>query len=509
MQGQPRCSSAVVMSAVEWKESFLTSAAQEGVPPLEVDELLYNGASKPPETDSARCGKLVQEAELRAEHQAAARTTMLDLARALDEANAQRRALRMTLDKEQTDNAMLRSRCSRLEDELDAAQAAEEQMKADKLLKKVYESGNKVFINMMLEKSRDVYSSDLFKPDSASEGPEAESSGAGRRPASLFDLVQGGSKGDRVTFEWVWKLWVREVELTKKRLAEEAAERERQRLEEERKRKIQEEIEARVGEVRKQMDALQMRLDAALEINRNNQKREQEIVKHWEEKLAEANERNRALQDSVDHLSATLTMKQAALDEAHAQVEKSLKAEQEAQEALRRCERERAMDIKKHEDQMRALNAEMQQAVLLARHMKEVMIRAKRDAASSVSPAMFAELMDSLERMRENLAAMTRNYEHEKDNSAEIQRQLDKNQRRLELERQFLPLLRQVRGPVGPKNSMLDAAPRRKDNWNKGGDLLMPVEPLAGDFSSPKHLRTSHSHPVLVGGKGGPLGGGF
>lgn len=496
------------MSAVEWKESFITSASQEGVPPLEVDELLYNGAARPPETDSARCGRLVQEAEMRAEHQAAARTTMLDLAKALDEANAERRALRKTLDKEQADNATLRNRCSRLEVELEAAEAAEEQRKADILMKKVYDSGNKVFINMMLEKSRDAYSSDFFKPGSSSEGPEAESSGSAPRPTSLFDLVQG-SKGDRVTFEWVWKLWFREVELTRQRLAEEAAERERQRLEAERKRRIQEEIEARVADVRKQMDALQMRLDAALEINRNNQKREQEIVKHWQDKLAEAEERNQALKDSVHNLTNKLALRERALDEAQAQLEKSLKAEQEAQEALRRSERERAMDKKKHEEQLRALNAEMQQAVLLARHMKEMMIRAKRDAASSVSPAMFAELMDALERMRENLATMTRNYESEKDASAELQRQLDKNRRRLELERQFLPLLRQVRGPVGPKNSILDGAPRKKNNLSKGDDVLVPVEPLAGDFSSPKHLRTSHSHPVLVGGKGGPLGGGF
>merc|ERR1719454_1850382 len=119
---------------------------------------------------------------------------------------------------------------------------------------------------------------------------------------------------------------------------------------------------------------------------------------------------------------------------------------------------------------IRKVQSELQEAIVLAKHLRETALKAKRDAACSVSPAKFAELIAQLEEMKNNLSVLSKDCAHEKETNAWLNRQLDKNKRQLELERQFLPLLRKVRGPVGPKvrGEKEETTKRLKDATHNG-----------------------------------------
>jgi len=132
------------------------------------------------------------------------------------------------------------------------------------------------------------------------------------------------------------------------------------------------------------------------------------------------------------------------------------------QEAIEQAERARLEkealenDIKKLKAQVKAIEMQLAQTLVALKQMKDLLLRAKREAASAVSPEKFALLIADLEEMRDRLAFLSRESEMERNTAAWLKAKLGQNRRSLELERQFLPLLHKVRGPVGPKNKMLD-----------------------------------------------------
>jgi len=428
--------------------------------------------------DTARHSQLQQEAELRAEHQAMARVTMLNLARALDEAHANQRELGRLLQEEREASAALRSKCDRLEDELDRALAAEEQRQADRILQKGFESGNKVFLSMMIEKSREVYQADLFGDD---------------RPDGWAAIAGSMHTGDRITFSWIFKLWMREVNATKDRLAQEAAERARKEEEEARKRMIQEEIEKRVGEMHKLVESLGSQLDAANETIEQNRRKMRNMEKQLEAAAAQAAEREQQHEAAMAELRAEQQRTQQALADTEAQLQRTRQELEQAQAAFRRAEAEHEAERQQLQETIRKISSELHEAVVLARYMREAMLKAKRDAAASVSPAKFAQLISQLEEMRDQLNALHIDCKGTKAANAELQQKLDKNRRRLELERQFLPLIRQARGPLGPKGGGQDIS-------MLPGHLPDPQVP-----EGPKKLQRSQSVVSHTGHRGHPL----
>merc|ERR1719329_528227 len=86
--------------------------------------------------------------------------------------------------------------------------------------------------------------------------------------------------------------------------------------------------------------------------------------------------------------------------------------------------------------------------------------------------------------MKDKLAWMSKDCEKEHNLNFSLMQKLEQNTRRLELERQFLPLLHKVRGPVGPQNPMLSPP------LGKGGKQGMVGQQTAG---------TPQSSPLKMG----------
>jgi len=608
--------------------------------------------------------KLLVEAEMRAEHQAQARATMLDLARALDESNKSRHDLGGKLKHEYESSALLRRQRDRLQNELDRIHEEEEKKQADAMVEKALKSGNKFFFNMMLEKSRDVYDFSLFEPEGSSTGgpkksnttaageqrgpsqqlgetkpgfsaeqpgpsqqlrqfqpgsssevqqpgtgtssqqpgigtsqqlremqpgssaeqpaptqqlreiqpgfsaelpgpsqqlreiqpgssaeqpaptqqlreiqpgsssgvqqpgtgtssqqpatgtsqqpgtrtlqvigsiqepiPEQLDDGRGSVPSaqsvSLTDVMQN-AVGDKVTMKWVVKLWWQEVVRKKERLEEERLAAEKRRKEEEERRKVEDAKKAAMEKVAKMVEDLKQRLE-------NSQKTVEEHEKRMKALELELQaERDKKMQDAANAKARedALTAEKLRLEAEKGHMQKALsdmQADYDAsQESLRKAAEDFAAERNTLRGQLRNISSELAEAMVMAKHMRELALKSKREAAQSVSPQKFAELMAHLEEMKNNLSALMKECNLEKDNSAWLLRCLDKNKRQLELERQFLPLLRKVRGPVGPK--------AHGDETLKKKEVGMP--PIAHG-SSPMQMRGSQS----LGALGAPAAG--
>merc|ERR1711957_118044 len=104
--------------------------------------------------------------------------------------------------------------------------------------------------------------------------------------------------------------------------------------------------------------------------------------------------------------------------------------------------------------------------------------------------------------MRDRIHNLGKAYEKEAEGNSWLLRKLESNQRRLELERQFLPLLHKARGPVGPQNGCL-----KGKKALQAGLSGVPAEKLtmAHSASSPTLDHTARPNAQL---KGMPLQGG-
>mmetsp|Transcript_107481 Transcript_107481/g.303880 ORF Transcript_107481/g.303880 Transcript_107481/m.303880 type:complete len:486 (-) Transcript_107481:111-1568(-) len=457
---------------------------------------------------SARHREVLVEAELRAEHQAAARTTMLDLAHSLESLLEERKRLLRQIEREKTTSSILRSKCRDLEEQLEEALAEEEKRQAAELVQKGFDSGNQFIFSMLLEKSREAYGVSLFADGDAPPGEDPSGGAAGSDAdggGKVFSLdCLMSSKGDQMTIKWIFKTWMHEVNKTKQRLAEEAAARERQRLEEERERRIQEEIEKRVGAVRRMAEELDRLLKAANETIRQHDAKQKELHDKLNAQGNQAADRERQLAAANEQLQADFAQSQRRLGETQERLAKLQQDFHDLQEALRRSEAKSEAEMARLRAAIKLINSELEQAVILAKHMREAALKAKRDAAQSVSPEKFAQLIAELEDMRDRLSKLGRQYSAERDGNASLQLKLDKNQRRMELERQFLPLLHKARGPLGPKTSVGEGA-RKQQNWDLVGAAPLPAAPGTTD----KKLHASQSATSLGGSRslGGPLGG--
>jgi len=461
-------------------------------------------------SSTARHNKLLIEAELRAEHQQAARTTMLDLARALDQSNSRSRELAALLRTEYEASSALRSQRDDLEAQVNFHLDMEEKRQADNLVEKALKSGNKMFFNMLIEKSREVYECDMFE---GQVKPDPDDAAAVSRPPLRGD--KGVAVGDMVTFSWILKLWCKEVELTKIRLAKEREEEEKRLKAEEEARRMEEIKRQAVEEVKKVVRELEISLDRARTIIEEQKTVQEKVERELRETKTAATEAAQAAKVREEVLQIELTQTQSTLGETRKSLAQISVQYEAAQEALRKADEAFAAERSSLHRVIRQVNSELHEAMVLAKHMRETALKAKRDAAGSVSPSKFAELIGQLEAMKNSLAMLAKDCMHEKDTNAWLGRQLDKNKRTLELERQFLPLLRKVRGPVGPKigKATGDAGPvRSKDMTQLAAPAAQGQMPPLNGGASPNKMRMSQSMGALSDGRaataGGPLAGG-
>merc|ERR1712008_51519 len=262
--------------------------------------------------------------------------------------------------------------------------------------------------------------------------------------------------GDRVTFSWILKLWLREINIRKEKTAADSEEAERLRREEEQRLALQNEIEKRVGEMQKSVEFMQSQLETANQAIEESRKHSGKLEKQLEATIAEAQERER------QHEVAMMKLHEEQLQLQHENANKEEKIQslkqlhEEAQAAFRRAEAEHNSEKKQLQDTIRRISSELQEAVVLAKYMRETLLKCKRDASSSISPAKFAELIVQLEAMRDSLKALQKEHNQVKTSNSDLHLKLEKNRRRLELERQFLPLIRQARGPLGMRSDVTD-----------------------------------------------------
>jgi len=566
---------------------------------------------------SAKYRKLVLEANIRAEHQALARTTMLDLCSALNEANARLQELEQLYREEQNTAAKLSTEKDAIEKELNVELEREEKRKAAHLVEKALASRNRFFFQMIMAKSREAYPVSVFDassktgesaqrdsvivrkvlapsvepreltgtsdeacrsgdaealgetgvlsplPDDAGVGAQGVSETnpedatlnvprefAGPVETDLSDVVRVEQSSDRatpshsssakrqrdlhhpntvsnptamekpkmtpgdtITFTWSFKLWWQLVVETKRRIAEEAKERDRLGAIEEQKRLIREAQEKAVEEMKKYAQDLEERLKTANENAHAQRTRISELDEELAAAWAATGEREAGHRAAQEAMRADLVRSQQEISNMKGQLLDAEKELESAQDALRNASQEHENDKKEYSERIRTMGSELQQALVLARFLREEALKAKRDAATSVSPAKFAQLVAQLEDMKNELGALFKDCNTEKESNAYLRRQLDQNRRQLEMERQFLPLLHKVRGPVGPGNSSIKkkveksgattAAGAAAPGAGAGGFAATP--PLAGPLTSPKKLRLSQS----MGNFGGPLEGGL
>lgn len=455
-----------------------------------------------PSPSTEQHNRLLMEAEMRAEHQIAARKTMLDLAEALDIQRNKARELVVHLRAEQDANVVLRGRIGSLEAEIEALHQGREDREVEtmrfKFLSHYQTTGSTMLFSMLLEKSQEAAALGLRSFDFAVLG-------ADKKPADVSKATP--ATGEKITLKWLLKWWCREAEGGKAARAKAKEEEEWKRKMAELEKRIRAEYEAKLEGLRKIIKGLEEEQKRLMEIISGHKA----VTDRLERELREAKER--AAREASAAKAREEALK-AELVEVKQEVERvkaalaDLQIEYEAaQEALRRADEAFAAERSKLQNIIRQISSELQEAMVIAKHMRETALKAKRDAASSISPSKFAELIAQLEGMRSQLSIYAKECAVEKEKNAWLSNKLNKDQRQLELERQFLPLLRKVRGPVGPK---------AKGAVEEGGKVAVQVPqnnmmpPLTAG-TSPGKLRMSQSmsalNDVRAQTAGGPLPG--
>eukprot|EP00913_Durusdinium_trenchii_P028949 g27143.t1 len=120
-------------------------------------------------------------------------------------------------------------------------------------------------------------------------------------------------------------------------------------------------------------------------------------------------------------------------------------------------------------ERIQQLADELQHALTTAKQMKDRSwlelwrrkraVKSMRQPASCITPEKFAQLIMELEELKDQMRSIGSDRDHEKEAINSLRQQLRRNRRRWELERQFLPLLHQVKGPVGAPSTTLKDAP--------------------------------------------------
>merc|ERR1740123_1532232 len=136
---------------------------------------------------------------------------------------------------------------------------------------------------------------------------------------------------------------------------------------------------------------------------------------------------------SEEHEAAMMKLHEEQLQLQHENANKEEKIQslkqlhEEAQAAFRRAEAEHNSEKKQLQDTIRRISSELQEAVVLAKYMRETLLKCKRDASSSISPAKFAELIVQLETTRDSLKALQRKHDQVKASNSDLHLKLEKN----------------------------------------------------------------------------------
>jgi len=435
---------------------------------------------------------------MRAEHQAAARITMLNLARELDQASRLRRKAEMELIEERRRNDQLAAEREAMERQVREIQQNLEDAKvlhySDKL-KWGTREGKFTQVAMLWSREAKPVLQVGDEPDNEELARELQldhdEECPNYRKAPVRHLAGGHhdrSKGDGLTVLWILKAWKEQVAEEKRRRLQDGENAARIAALKAEMERMKEQYEKLLAEERAKVRQLSNRIDGLLDQINQLQARCDQLERDKADLLRKLNPNGEGgggyegLCKKYQELLEKYAEKEAENAE-QAQMIRDLEARLDK-------EREEAkIEISRLKSELREISAELQRQIVFAKHLREAALRAKRDAASSLSPEKFAQLIAELEEMRDRLTWLGSEHQRDKEQNRILGLKLDQNKRRLELERQFLPLLHKVKGPVGPKNPLF-----QKNLAALAATAMVPDELVPNAAASPERLRMAHSH---------------
>lgn len=454
-------------------EFAMASSAEGGA--FRISGMGSTSSSRPFKNEalSARKVKLIKEAEMRAEHQLHARSTMLELAAELDKSSIRRQELEAMIVKEQLISGKLR-------EELEGWQP-----KLDKALEEI-DHWKQRTMNKEIECS--LFERPFF-PFLMWWAGEYRPLGEHRSIVSGVTIDDEEShKVDHITLRAMMKSW----------RAQSSGSTERKR--------VAAEHEEVVKVMKAQITAEREEHAKLLAAEKNLAKDLEEKLVVEKEKVVSAERRIRTLEDEkialMDKAEVTETRHKAEVDELNrrlaevpgmlavkdAEIERLLGLLKDAEERILGAKEDSLEEIARLKNRILQLSEELQKSLTMAKHMKEITHKAKRESTGCIAPEKFALLIMELEELRDKMKYMSKaGSENQPDQRGMLDKmklQMDQSKRRMVLERQFLPLLHKVEGPVGPQNKMIKGQ-------KKLGGVIAQLDP--NSVNSVDRMRQSRS----------------
>lgn len=437
---------------------------------------------------AVRRAELINQAEMRAEHQAMARVTMLDLARELEESTKARRELFTLLMEERAEKERILAEKEAAEAREKAALRALEDSKVDWMREKLKQGalqGSTLAVATL-------WSREALRPDKLDiEGlPEEERNHDleaqvedEEQGTSLYHLAsKERSRGDGITLLWIMRAWQEQVKASRNTGDNDLMNRIRE-LEEELKRQ-REVFDKALAAEKANVRTLEARIAGLLEEIEKWKKRCSQLEGEKAELLRKLSEGTGG-ESGVDEMKRQLADLQDELARKNALIKEQEDRIRELEAELIRQREAFEEERKRLLAKIKELTDELQRQIVFAKHLRDMANKAKRDAAGAIPPEKFAQLIRELEEMRDRMLWLGNQANKERTEFSALKAKLDTNSRRLELERQFLPLLHKVRGPVGPKHPVLQKQPLSKSvgdlgtgvPMQSGGGLGWPPQP--------------------------------
>eukprot|EP00929_Paragymnodinium_shiwhaense_P003930 TRINITY_DN104659_c0_g1_i1.p1 TRINITY_DN104659_c0_g1~~TRINITY_DN104659_c0_g1_i1.p1 ORF type:complete len:552 (+),score=144.75 TRINITY_DN104659_c0_g1_i1:51-1706(+) len=414
---------------------------------------------------TARQKGLVHDAHVSEEHLAVARDTMLDLAKSIEDSARRRRLLEDMLEEEKKISAQLRLEKIPLQRAIEEGLSREarlEQKRMDELMKR----DELLWFSATWWAQHALAPLSIMHEDAPLAGPRGmETLGDLYAVKEILHLWKSCCTGIEEEVVVEREIDTRDAEWEAKLRALEAEWKKKVEVEKEKTVRVQEALDALRPEIAK--------LEAALLASRAESQKYKRQIEDMEV----------AHKAEIEALLQQLAEVRKLLADKDRQIADLQQIIAEADEKYRLLQEKHAAELAGLRDQLRRMGQQMDEQVVTLKTTREVATRSKREGGAGISPERFAQLVAELEELRDKLAALGRDSEYDRERSAWLTAKLEQNKRRLELERQFLPLLHKVRGPVGPKNPEL----KNKKAADQFGITLGPP-PVP-----PENRRISHS----------------
>lgn len=126
-----------------------------------------------------------------------------------------------------------------------------------------------------------------------------------------------------------------------------------------------------------------------------------------------------------------------------------------AQDALQRAQAEWENEKRALKATIREISSDLQQALSQARRMELLVQKLKKEGAGALKETI-AQLIADLQAAKNKAAIACRERDQAVENSDMLNRKLGHTQRKMELERQFLPLIHLAKGPLSHQNRQIN-----------------------------------------------------